>query len=46
MNNILEKIEIIDAGSEGNAVARQGDMVIFVPYGVPGDVVDIHIFKS
>ena len=44
--NLLEKIEIIDAGSEGNAVARHGDMVVFVPFGVPGDVVDIDIFKS
>jgi 23S rRNA (uracil1939-C5)-methyltransferase len=46
MIKILEKIEIIDAGSEGNAVARHGDMVVFVPYGVPGDVVDIQVFKS
>jgi 23S rRNA (uracil1939-C5)-methyltransferase len=44
--SLLEKIEIIDAGSEGNAVARHGDMVVFVPFGVPGDVVDIEIFKS
>jgi len=43
---LLEKIEIIDAGSEGKAVARHGDMVVFVPYGVPGDIVDIEIFKS
>lgn len=43
---LLEKIEIIDAGSEGNAVARHGDMVVFVPYGVPGDVVDIEVFRS
>ncbi len=43
---LIEKIEIIDAGSEGNAVARDGDMVVFVPYGVPGDIVDIEVFKS
>ena len=42
---LLEKIEILDAGSEGNAVARHGDMVVFVPYGVPGDVVDIEVFR-
>lgn len=46
MGEILENIEIIDAGSEGNAVGRHGDMVVFVPYGVPGDVVDIEVFKS
>ena len=43
---LLEHIEIIDAGSEGNAVARHGDMVVFAPYGVPGDIVDIEVFKS
>jgi len=43
---LLEKIEIIDAGSEGNSVARYADMVVFVPYGVPGDIVDIEVFKS
>ncbi|MCX6286415.1 MAG: 23S rRNA (uracil(1939)-C(5))-methyltransferase RlmD [Bacteroidetes bacterium] len=46
MVKLLEKVEIIDAGSEGNAVARHGDLVVFVPYGVPGDVVDIEVFKS
>lgn len=40
---MLEKIEIIDAGAEGNAIARHNDMVIFVPFVVPGDVCDIRI---
>ncbi|MBK9357271.1 MAG: 23S rRNA (uracil(1939)-C(5))-methyltransferase RlmD [Bacteroidales bacterium] len=40
---ILENIEIIDAGAEGNAVARVNDMVIFVPFVVPGDICDIRI---
>jgi 23S rRNA (uracil1939-C5)-methyltransferase len=38
---LYENVEILDAGSEGNAVARVGDLVIFVPFVVPGDVVDI-----
>ena len=46
MNKLIERIEIIDAGSEGNAIGRHGDMVVFVPFGVPGDVVDIEVFKS
>jgi len=46
MGNIIEKVEIIDAGSEGNAVARHGDKVVFVPFGVPGDIVDIEIFRA
>ncbi|WP_367328426.1 TRAM domain-containing protein, partial [Lentimicrobium sp.] len=40
---ILENVEIIDAGAEGKAVARVNDMVVFVPFVVPGDVVDIRI---
>ncbi len=43
---VFEKVEIIDAGSEGKAVARVNDMVVFVPFVVPGDVVDIKIIKK
>ncbi|HOI87418.1 MAG TPA: 23S rRNA (uracil(1939)-C(5))-methyltransferase RlmD [Lentimicrobium sp.] len=40
---ILENVEILDAGSEGNAIAKVEDMVVFVPFVVPGDVCDIRI---
>lgn len=40
---ILENVEIIDAGAEGKAIARVNEMVVFVPFVVPGDVVDIRI---
>lgn len=40
---ILEKVEILDAGAEGKAIARHNEMVIFVPFVVPGDVCDIRI---
>jgi len=43
---IIEKVRITDAGTEGNAVARYGEMVIFVPFAVPGDVVDIEILRK
>lgn len=43
---ILENIEIIDIGSEGKSIAKQDGMVIFVPMGVPGDIVDIRIIKK
>ena len=43
---ILTDIEITDAGSEGNAIARVDNKVIFVPFVVPGDIVDIKIYKS
>lgn len=43
---LLEKIEILDAGSEGKCIARHGELVIFVPFVVPGDVVDIQLLKK
>lgn len=41
-----EKVEISDAGSEGKSVVRVNGKVIFVPFGVPGDVVDVQIVKK
>ncbi len=45
-NTILENVEILDAGSEGKAVARVNDMVVFVPFVVPGDVIDIKVIRK
>jgi 23S rRNA (uracil1939-C5)-methyltransferase len=43
---ILEKVEIIDAGSEGKAVGRAENMVVFIPYGIPGDIVDVQVTRK
>ena len=43
---IYTDVEIIDAVSEGMALARVENKVVFVPFVVPGDVVDIRILKS
>ncbi len=42
----LENVEIVDAGSEGMSVAKPEGRVIFIPFGVPGDVVNIEVFKK
>lgn len=42
----LEDVLIVDAGSEGMSVAKPEGRVIFIPFGVPGDVVDIEVFKK
>ncbi len=42
----LEGVEISGVAAEGNAVARVNDMVVFVPYGAPGDVADIRITRK
>jgi len=43
---LLEKIEITDFAAEGKSLARVNDLVIFVPYVVPGDVVDLQIVRK
>ena len=42
----LEGVEICDVAAEGNSLARVDDMVVFVPFGAPGDVVDVKIDKK
>ena len=43
---ILENITIEDVAAEGKSIARVNDMVVFVPFAVPGDVVDLQIRKK
>ena len=43
---VLEKVEITGIAAEGKAIARVDDMVVFVPFAAPGDVVDIRIKRS
>lgn len=45
-NKVFENIEIVDAGSEGKAIAKIDDMVVFVPFVVPGDIVDIQLIRK
>ncbi len=41
----LEKIEITDIGSRGKAIARIDNFVTFVSNALPGDVVDIRVYR-
>lgn len=41
-----EKVMITDVGAEGKAVAKVNDVVIFASHVVPGDVVDLQVFKK
>lgn len=45
-NRIIEHVTIQDIGSEGVAVARVDQLVVFVPHAVPGDVVDLEVRKK
>ena len=42
---IYENIEITGIAAEGKAITRINDMVVFVPYCVPGDIVDIQVTR-
>jgi len=44
---VFENIEILEAGAKGVSVGKTAEgQVIFVPNVVPGDVVDVRIFKK
>lgn len=40
------EVTITDVAAEGKAIAKVNDLVIFVPYVVPGDVVDLQIKRK
>lgn len=43
---VLENITITDVAAEGKSLARVNDRVVFVPFAVPGDVVDLQVTKK
>lgn len=43
---ILEGVKIEAVAAEGKAVAHVNDMAVFVPFVVPGDIVDLRIRKK
>ncbi len=43
---LLERVLITDMAAEGKSLARVDDLVIFAPYVVPGDVVDLQLTKK
>jgi 23S rRNA (uracil1939-C5)-methyltransferase len=43
---LLEKILVTGIAAEGKAIARYNSLVVFVPFVVPGDVIDIQLTKK
>ena len=43
---VLENITITDFAAEGKSLARVDDMVVFVPWAVPGDVCDLQVRRK
>lgn len=43
---LIEGLEITAVAAEGNAIARHDDMVVFIPYGAPGDIADVKLDRK
>ena len=43
---IVEKFEITGVAAEGKSLGRWNELVTFVPYGAPGDIVDVQITRK
>ncbi|HEY4786277.1 MAG TPA: 23S rRNA (uracil(1939)-C(5))-methyltransferase RlmD [Bacteroidales bacterium] len=43
---LIRGIEVTDIAAEGKAIAKIEGMVIFIPYVVPGDVLDVQVTKK
>lgn len=43
---LIENVHITDIAAEGKAIAKVNDMIVFIPYVVPGDVIDLQITRK
>lgn len=43
---IFENVTITDIAAEGKAIARVNDLIVFIPFVVPGDVVDLQVTRK
>ncbi|MGL4411884.1 MAG: 23S rRNA (uracil(1939)-C(5))-methyltransferase RlmD [Bacteroidales bacterium] len=43
---LWSEVEITDVAAEGKAIARIDDLVVFVPFAAPGDVVDLQCTRK
>lgn len=43
---VVEGLEITKVAAEGKSIARWNDLVVFIPFGAPGDVADVKIDRK
>lgn len=43
---LIENLEIIDVAAEGKAIGKHNEMVVFVPWLIPGDVADVQVTRK
>ncbi len=46
INQIFEQLEVTNSGGLGQSIARRDNMVVFIDKAVPGDLVDVRIYKE
>ncbi len=43
---LIENLEIVDVAAEGKAIGKYNNMVVFVPWLIPGDVADVQVNRK
>ena len=43
---VLEQVMVTDLAAEGKAIAKVNDVVVFIPFAVPGDVVNLQVTRK
>ncbi len=43
---VLPAVEITGVAAEGKSIARVNDMVVFIPFGAPGDIADVKLDRK
>lgn len=43
---LIENVEISGIAAEGKAIAKVDDMVVFIPFVIPGDVIDLQLTRK
>lgn len=45
-NEVFTDVSIIDIAEEGRGIGKPGEMVLFIDKAVPGDVVDVELYRK
>ncbi|WP_295651907.1 23S rRNA (uracil(1939)-C(5))-methyltransferase RlmD [uncultured Mucilaginibacter sp.] len=45
-NTILQNITVIDIAEEGKGVGKTDELVVFIEKAIPGDVVDVEVYRK
>jgi 23S rRNA (uracil1939-C5)-methyltransferase len=45
-NFVLEGLEVIDTSTDGKAIAKHDNLVVFIDGAIPGDVVDVMVHRK